>query len=411
MPICATHHQASTSATDCVLRFRDGDSSTAIKFARKGVLYVCRIDIYASVERCRAWAARWIFGAGCVQPCRRARGGAHADRDGCGGRAYSYHGAHQLAFADDHGITNPHTQRPSPQRRPRSRPPDRGRADHPRPAGAHQGDSYGAGEIEIGDVYIDGPNYTTYRISYPADGLQLTGLLHVPDGEGPFPLIIANRGTIARDIYRPGMDSRAFADFMVRNGYLIVAPDFRGYAGGDEGPNPFYTGYYADVLWLIPLAQRLPMAQPGKVGMWGHSRGASATVAALTISDQIAAAVVYAPAPADLAEDYARRMRQSGGNPGGDTWPFPPDANPDAYRRISPINYFDMVGAPVMLHHGTADSTVNVSASVAIRDALAAAGKDVTLHVYEGGGHTLTGAQERLYFERTLEFFREQLGE
>jgi dienelactone hydrolase len=274
-----------------------------------------------------------------------------------------------------------------------------------------QGESYGAGAIEIGDVYIDGPNYTTYRISYPADGLRLTGLLHVPDGEGPFPLIIANRGTIARDIYRPGMDSRAFADFMVRNGYLIVAPDFRGYAGGDDGPNPFYTGYYADVLWLIPLAQRLPMAQPGKVGMWGHSRGASATIAALTISDQIAAAVVYAPAPADLAEDYARRRRQSGGNPGNDTWPFPPDANPEAYQRVSPINYFDAVGAPVMLHHGTADSTVNASASIGIRDALLAAGKDVTLHLYEGGGHTLAGAQERLYFERTLEFFRAQIGE
>jgi dienelactone hydrolase len=241
---------------------------------------------------------------------------------------------------------------------------------------------YGDGAIEIGELYRRGPGYSTYRISYPVDGLRLTGLLHVPDGDGPFPLIIANRGTIARDIYQPGMDSRAFADFMVRNGFLIVAPDFRGYAGGDDGPNPFYTGFYADVLGLIPLAQQLPMARPGKLGMWGHSRGASVTIAALTVSDQIAAAVVYAPAPADLAEDYARRRRQSGGNPGSGTWPFPPDQNPDAYRRISPINYFDAVGAPVLLHHGTADTTVNFSASVAIRDALRAVGKDVTLYLY-----------------------------
>jgi dipeptidyl aminopeptidase/acylaminoacyl peptidase len=270
--------------------------------------------------------------------------------------------------------------------------------------------SYGAGEISIGDVWIRGPNYTTYRISYPAGDLQLTGLLHVPSGSGPFPVIIANRGTIARDRYQPGMDSRAFADYMVRRGYLVVAPDFRGYAGGDDGPNPFYTGYYQDVLYLVPLARRLPMAQPGKVGMWGHSRGASATIAALTISDEIAAAVVYAPAPADLAADYARRRRQSGGNPGSNTWPFTPEQNPEAYARVSPINYFDAVQAPVLLHHGTADRTVDASASVTIADALRAAGKDVTLHLYPGGGHTLVDAQEQLYFARTLEFFQKYLG-
>jgi len=269
---------------------------------------------------------------------------------------------------------------------------------------------YGAGEIRIGEVWSDGPNYTTYRISYPAGGLRLTGLIHIPDGPGPFIAIIANRGTIARDMYQPGMDSRAFADYMVRRGYLIVAPDFRGYAGGDDGPNQFYTGFYQDVLHLIPQVQRLPMVRPGPIGMWGHSRGASATLAALTISDQIGAAVAYAPAPADLAEDYWRRFRNSGGNPGADTWPFPPDQNPAAYARVSPINYFDAVQAPVMLHHGTADTTVDAAASVAIADALHAAGKDVTLHLYDGGPHTLRGEQERLYFERTLAFMQQHLG-
>jgi dipeptidyl aminopeptidase/acylaminoacyl peptidase len=268
---------------------------------------------------------------------------------------------------------------------------------------------FGDGAIEIGDVYRRPRGYTTYRISYPVDGLRLTGLLHVPSGEGPFPVLIANRGHIDPERYQPGMDSRAFSEYFAPRGYLVVAPDYRGYGGGDSGPNSFYTGYYADVLALIPMAQALPMARPGKVGMWGHSRGASITVAALTVSDQIAAAVVYAPAPADLAADYERRRRQSTNRP-GDTWPFPPGQDPEAYRRVSPINYFDSVSAPVMLHHGTADTTVDDSASIAIADALRAAGKDVTLHLYEGGGHTLQGAYERLYFERTLEFFQKWLG-
>ena len=272
-----------------------------------------------------------------------------------------------------------------------------------------RGRSYGAGKISIGKVYRRGPGYTSYRISYPADRLRLTGLLHVPNGKGPFPVIIANRGYIAKERYQPGMDSRAFADFMARRGYLVVAPDYRGYGGGDAGPNVFYTGYYADVLHLIPLAQKLPMARPGKIGMWGHSRGASISVAVATISDQLAAAVVYAPAPADLAADYRRRLRQSGGNPGADTWPFPPEGDPDAYRRVSPINYLDAVKAPIMLHHGTADRTVDQSASVALAEALRAANKPVTLYLYTGGGHTLAGKMEQLYLARTLKFFRAYL--
>jgi dipeptidyl aminopeptidase/acylaminoacyl peptidase len=269
---------------------------------------------------------------------------------------------------------------------------------------------FGDGAITIGDVWQRGAGYTSYRISYPVDGLRLTGLLHVPDGDGPFPVIIANRGTIARAIYQPGMDSRAFSDLMARNGFLVVTPDFRGYGGGDDGPNPFYTGYYADVLGLIPLAQQLPMARPDKVGMWGHSRGASVTIAALTVTDQIAAAVVYAPAPAGLAEDYARRKRQSGGDPGSATWPFPPEQDPEAYRRVSPMTYLDAVPGPVMLHHGTADTTVDASASVAIAETLRAAGKDVTLYLYEGSGHALKGAAYGLYAERTLSFFQTHLG-
>lgn len=269
---------------------------------------------------------------------------------------------------------------------------------------------FGDGDITIGERWQRGTGYTSYRISYPADGLRLTGLVHIPDGDGPFPVIIANRGTIARDIYQPGMDSRAFADLMARNGFLVVAPDFRGYGGGDDGPNPFYTGYYVDVLALIPQVQRLPMARPGKIGMWGHSRGASVTIAALTITDQIAAAVAYAPAPADLAADYERRYRNSGGNPGSATWSFTPAQNPDGYRRISPLSYVDAVSAPVMLHHGTADTTVDAGASITLAETLRAAGKDVTLYLYEGAGHALQGAAYNQYAERTLQFFRTQLG-
>ncbi|NJL03615.1 MAG: prolyl oligopeptidase family serine peptidase [Chloroflexaceae bacterium] len=185
----------------------------------------------------------------------------------------------------------------------------------------------------------------------------------------------------------------------------MLAPDYRGYGGGDDGPNQFYTGYYADILHLIPMAQRLPMARPDPVGLWGHSRGASINVAAITIMpERIAAAVVYAPAYADLELDYYRRYNASGGNPGTDTWPFPPSANPDAYRRVSPLYAMDVVQAPVQLHHGTLDPVVDISASVQIADTLRSLTKNVEFYVYEGSGHLFGGYAEQLYYERTMAF-------
>jgi dipeptidyl aminopeptidase/acylaminoacyl peptidase len=68
-----------------------------------------------------------------------------------------------------------------------------------------------------------------------------------------------------------------------------------------------------------------------------------------------------------------------------------------------------VVDAPVQLHHGTADTTVNASASVAIAEALHAADKDVELFLYKGSGHALQGAAYYLYAKRALEFFRAHL--
>lgn len=129
------------------------------------------------------------------------------------------------------------------------------------------------------------------------------------------------------------------------------------------------------------------------------------TIAVLTISDQIAAAVAYAPAPADLAADYARRFRNSGGALDTQTWPFTPADDPESYRRVSPIAYVDAVKTPLQLHHGTADTTVDASASVAIRDALVAVGQSPELYLYEGAGHALTGNDYDRYAQRTLDFF------
>jgi dipeptidyl aminopeptidase/acylaminoacyl peptidase len=269
---------------------------------------------------------------------------------------------------------------------------------------------YGTGEISIGAIVNQTAAYTTYRIRYPtADNLTVTGLLHLPAGDGPFPLVIANRGYIEPERYQPGMGSRGFSDAAARAGFVVIAPDFRGYAGGDDGPNEFYHGYAVDVLSLIPLARRLPQVQAGPIAMWGHSRGAAITLQVISLTDAVAAASVVAPPPIDLAADYERRLRQSGGNPGSETWPFPPAADPQAYRRLSPLYRLADAVAVVQLHHGTADTLTDPSASQAIADTLRAAGREAELRWYPGAPHTLAGTDAATMHQRSLELFRSTL--
>src|SRR3954451_4412210 len=137
------------------------------------------------------------------------------------------------------------------------------------------------------------------------------GMLNLPKGAGPFPVVILNHGYYPLDVYQTGNGSKLAADYLANRGFLTLAPDFRSHTGSDDAPNLFRAGHVIDTLNLIPLAQKLPEAHPGKVGMWGHSNGGAITAKAIVISDQIAAAVIYSPASSNIVEDYQFRVARS----------------------------------------------------------------------------------------------------
>ena len=56
---------------------------------------------------------------------------------------------------------------------------------------------YEGGQIRITDTILVTDAYTRTYITYPSDGLTISGLMHVPFGPGPFPVIIMNHGYIA----------------------------------------------------------------------------------------------------------------------------------------------------------------------------------------------------------------------
>lgn len=285
-----------------------------------------------------------------------------------------------------------------------------------------RGRDYGQGSIEIVRALEETPSFTRYLFAYPSDGLRITGMLNRPRGDGPFPVVILNHGYYPLDEYRTGNGTQRAADYLAARGFLTLSPDFRSHAGSDDAPNQFRAGHVIDTLNLIPLAQQLPEARPGKVLMWGHSNGGAITSKAIAVSDQIAGALIYAPASSNIVEDYqfrAERWQRRQGQPPGQRsgvidrlaieFPVTPDEAPDLYARMSPLNYASYVTARTLIIWGDRDTTVPRKWPEDLYTALRDAGKDVEFVVYPGQPHSFDAAGNAAYLPRMLEFYEEVL--
>ena len=270
--------------------------------------------------------------------------------------------------------------------------------------------AYDGGQIEITQTLEQNSAYTSYIIAYPSDGLRITGMMNVPAGDGPFPVLILNHGYYDPAIYIPGNGTRNAADFFARNGYLTLASDYRGYAGSDLGDDFFRTGYVVDVVNLIASVKTLPQAKADSIGVWGHSMGGGVSLAVAVINPPgLRGVVLYGAMSGDMTANYYRIAWFRGWATPGPDWPVPPEAAPESYAQLSPINYLQYVSVPIRIHHGYLDDQVPYDWSLRLDTALKLAGKDSELYNYPSAGHSFFDADWSLFMERGGEFFGEIL--
>ncbi len=272
--------------------------------------------------------------------------------------------------------------------------------------------TYGTGAIEIIGVMEETATFTRYLFAYPSDGLRITGMLNVPRGAGPFPVVILNHGYYPLDVYRTGNGTQLAADYLANAGFLTLSPDYRSHAGSDPAPNVYRAGHVIDTLNLIPLAQQLPQAQPGPIAMWGHSNGGAITAKVIVISDQVAAALIYAPASSNIVQDYQFRVERAamrGATIDRTDWPLLPEEAPDLYERLSPLNYAAYATGKVKIIWGTNDEIVPRHWAEDLYTALHAAGKPVVFDVYAGQPHSFDAYGNSLYLPDMLAFFQAAL--
>lgn len=222
-------------------------------------------------------------------------------------------------------------------------------------------------------------------ITYLSDGLRIKGYLVVPDGPGPFPCLIVNRG--GNPHLGVWTDDRVAVHLtaLAALGYVVVASQYRG-AAGSEGRDEFGGADVDDVLNLIPLLENVPSADTSRIGMLGGSRGGMMTYLALTRTNRIRAAVILSGA-SDLAEtaharpEMVQLFRQLIPN-------F--DRNPEeAMKERSAVDWVNKLPAnvPLLIIHGTADLRVSPSQAFDMARALYKAKRPFRFVMFEGGSH------------------------
>lgn len=272
--------------------------------------------------------------------------------------------------------------------------------------------------LRVGRVLASTSSYTRHFTTYKSGKLTISGILNVPKGKGPFPVLVLAHGYIDPAIYTNGRGLMREQDYLARRGYVVLHTDYRNHAASDNDPNAdvqLRLGYTEDVINAVLAIKKspLPYLDEDRVGLLGRSLGGGVLLNVLVAQPGLVdAAVAFAPVSSDAADNFdrwirgdaqrralAQRINSAYGSP---------EKNPQFWRDASPRTFFDRVTEPVLIHHGTADDTCPIRWSRTTLAALKAAGAYAQMKTYDGEQHAF-GPQWPLSMRRTVAFFKEHL--
>ena len=258
-------------------------------------------------------------------------------------------------------------------------------------------------------------NYTRYEVTYQANEFKISGIMNIPFGTGPFPTLVLGHGYIDTRIYTTGRGLKREQDYLANQGFIVLHTDYRNHAGSDDDPNNstnLRLGYTIDVIAAAKALRNSSISEVDvdRIGYLGRSMGGGIGYNVATIApNEFDALVLYAPVSANYVDNFNKwgRGNPEVANPIIEKFGSP-EENPDFWAGISAENYFSNISDPIMIHHGTNDESCKVEWSERAAEQMKAAGKDVTLHIYQGEAHAF-GPQWELSMQRSVEFLLKHL--
>ena len=250
--------------------------------------------------------------------------------------------------------------------------------------------------------------YITYD---SRDGQPISAYLTVPQGDGPFPLIVLPHGgpfvqeVVAYD---------EWAQMLANNGYMVVQPQYRGSFGfglkfhkasfinGGQGGHMMQDDKDDAALYLV----RRGLVDPERIAMFGWSYGGYAALVAASRTPQIYQCVIAGAAVADQLQQinyYRYQLRGA------------QKERQMAYREGStnPIEEVEQVNIPILLIHGDVDQRVPITHAKRYRKELDKHGKNYQYLELEGADHfynTLFFRHQKALYETMISYLQNDCG-
>lgn len=251
-------------------------------------------------------------------------------------------------------------------------------------------------------------------------GLDLAGMLFVPEGEGPFPaaVIIHGSGTSRRD----NSWYLTLAKDLVDSGIVVLLPDKR---GSEKSQGDWHRSSLMDLADDTAAAVRYLREQSqvpiSKVGIVGMSQGGHIAPLAAERAKDIAFVVnlvgSVTPLREGLVYEETHNLRQMGLLPGvadGVAWlstSYLVNVSQrefwDAIGEDNPLPHWKKLQVPALVLYGAEDTNVDTAENARLLRSLDRENLEVV--VYEGSGHALEdpeGAGIRIIRQEVLERVR-----
>lgn len=282
---------------------------------------------------------------------------------------------------------------------------------HPASLMALQNRQPNGSDFVLGQLLTENQYYQRHFITYESDTIKISGIMNIPKGNGPFPVLILNHGYIDPGEYTNGRGLKREQDYFARHGYVVVHPDYRNHAESDritDSEVGFRSGYTEDVINAIDALKHanLPLIDTSRIGMLGHSMGGGIALNVIvTKPDLIRSVVLFAPVSSDMRDNYLRWMIPNAEAKEAVESEFGrPESNPALWDSLSASTFLDSVAVPVLIHHGTSDDSVPLAWSEKLAETLKQNEKNVTLFIYPGEAHEF-GPSWSQVMERSVRFF------
>ena len=223
------------------------------------------------------------------------------------------------------------------------------------------------------------------------------------DGNVRYPVLLRVGADPTATFVRDARDDYALDQWYADAGFIVVRSDGRGTP--DRGRD-WQRAISGDTL-TVPMNDQLgalkqlggphPELDLHRVAIVGAGYGGGlAALGTLLHPDRFAAGVAMAP-----ITDWSRLGAL------GERYMKTPATNPEGYRRTTAATYAEQLARPLLLVHGVADAPIAFDQTLALIDALSAAGKRVELSTLPSDGDP---RHDRARAMLVVDFLRERLG-